>query len=205
MPRILAPRLLQRIAPILPRASAAAAALAVLALLPGLAAWSAQFDIKPGLWDIKVVRQIVDGHDASAQMAQVLAHAQQALANLPPEQRARMEAMLNNAGVSQGTNGSFRICVSAQMAHRDAPIIDRDGRCKPTVLNHTGNQVNFQFSCTTNGTTMQGKGDAVMSAEQITTRTDVTTSSAGGAHHIQNETRMQYVAADCGDLKPPAG
>lgn len=172
----------------------------------GIAAHAAGLGLKPGLWEVKVVKQVMDGRDMSAQMAAAMSQAQQALASLPPEQRARLEAMMNNSGVGRSNNGTFRICISPEMAQQNAPVLDKDGRCKPVTLSRQGNRVDFQFDCTTNGTSMQGKGEATVTPESVSTHTEMTTSSAtGGSHQMQNDTQMSYVSADCGDLKPPRG
>jgi hypothetical protein len=172
----------------------------------GLAVHAAGLGLKPGLWEVKVVKQLMDGRDMSAQVAAAMSQAQQALASLPPAQRARLEAMMNNAGVGSAANGSFRICVTPEMAQQNAPVLDKDGRCRPAVLERHGDRVDFQINCTTNGTTMQGKGEATITAESVNTHTEMTTTSAtGGSHQMQNDTLMSYISADCGDVKPPHG
>src|SRR5665213_1092278 len=147
-------------------------ALVALTAPPG---YGAGLGLKPGLWEVRPIKQVVDGHDMSAQMAAALAQAQQALANLPPEQRAQVQSMLNQNGISRGGDGSFRICVSPEMAKRDTPILDRNGRCQPGATDHNGNKTTFQFSCGFNGTTMAGKGEASVAGDVITTRTNTTT------------------------------
>jgi hypothetical protein len=165
---------------------------------------AAGLGLKPGLWEVKVVKQLMDGRDVSAQMSAAMSQAQQALAKLPPEQRARIEAMMNNAGVGRTNNGTFRICVSPEMAQQNAPVLDKDGRCQPVMLSRHGDRVDFQFDCSTNGTSMQGKGEATVTPESVNTHTEMTTTSAtGGSHQMQNDTQMSYISADCGDLKPP--
>ena len=164
--------------------------------------------LKAGLWEVKVLKQIMDGRDMSAQMAAAMSQAQAALANLPPEQRARIQAMMSNAGVGVGPGGSgggFRICISPQMAQRNAPVLDKDGRCRPVMLTRHGDQVDFQFSCNSNGTAIQGKGEATITAESVSTHTEMTTTSSNGTHQLQNDTQMSYISADCGDVKPPQG
>jgi len=185
-------------------AGASAAAL-VLAAGAGIAVRAAGIGLKPGLWEVKVVKQVMDGRDMSAQVNAAMGQAQQALASLPPEQRARIEAMMNNAGVGRGANGAFRICVSPEMAQRNAPVLDKDGRCRPVMLARHGDQVDFQFSCNSHGTTMQGRGQATIAADSISTHTEMTTTSSNGTHQMQNDTRMTYISADCGSVRPPQG
>ena len=171
-------------------------------VLVGLAAFAAGMTLKPGLWEIKVVKQVMDGRDMSAQMAAAAANMQQAMANMTPEQRAKMQAMLpSTAGL--GGNGGFRICVSPEMAKRNTPVIDKDGRCQPATVNHSGNVTTYEFSCSSNGSSRQGKGQVTTVGDVITTVADMTSTTANGATHVMhNESEMHFLGADCGDLKP---
>lgn len=107
--------------------------------------------LKPGLWDARLVRQIVDGHDVSAQLTEYIAKAQTAVANLPPETRARAQAKLDEAGVNPGSNASCRICVSPAMAASDLPIMDKDDSCRPVLLSRSRKHTTFRVDCTVNG------------------------------------------------------
>jgi Protein of unknown function (DUF3617) len=174
----------------------AAAALEVLAAGIGL---------KPGLWEVRVVKQVIDGRDMSAQIAQSATRMEQAMANLPPEQRARLEAMLKQRGIGQDGNGSYRVCITPQMAKRDAPVLDKEGRCKPIKLSHHGDRTSFAFDCSSGRMTTKGKGVATISDELVTTQVDATTQSAQGETHVMHsESEMKYVGPDCGDVKPNA-
>ena len=178
----------------------------LIALSVVRAATPAGGGLKPGLWEVQVVKQVVDGHDISAQLQASLTEAQRLLNSLPPAQRAHLMGLLNQAGVTTGTDGSFRICVSPQMAQRDLLFFDRDGRCRPSVTSRSGNQLRFRVQCTTQGTTMTGQGQATLGPDLITSRMDLTTRSGDGASHaVQNVTQMRYISGDCGELRPPSG
>jgi len=184
----------------IPRVIVSAALLAALAA----GAMAAGFGLKPGLWEIHIVKSVVDGRDNTASIAAVSDRMQQMLATLPPDQRAMVEAKLKQSGVSQGSNGSFRICVSPAMAKLDKPIVDKDGRCQPAVVQHDGARTSYEFNCTTDGTTTTGKGTAVASGDTITAHVEMTVQQAGGqAHSMQNDTQMSFVGADCGSIRPP--
>jgi hypothetical protein len=61
----------------------------------------------------------------------------------------------------------------------------------------------YEFTCSYNGTTRQGKGEAVASGDSITNRVDMTTTqSSGQTRTFHNETEMHYLGSDCGDVKP---
>jgi Protein of unknown function (DUF3617) len=176
-----------------------------LVALIALDAYAAGFGLKPGLWEVRVVKQIVDGRDVSAQVAGATAQLQQLMANMPAEQRAKIDAMLKDKGISQGSDGNFHLCVSPEMAKLDKPIVDKDGHCQPATLKHSGNKTTYEFNCTANGVTSSGKGEATVAGDLITTQTDATTKNTSGATHVMhNESEMKFLGADCGNVKPPS-
>ncbi|MGA2778264.1 MAG: DUF3617 domain-containing protein [Steroidobacteraceae bacterium] len=180
--------------------------LIALAVLASLTVYAAGMGLKPGLWEVKIVKQVVDGSDHTAQMAGVADRMQQAMANMPPAQRAQMEANLKAHGIGQGGDGGFRICITPEMAKRDRPIVDKDGRCEPATVTRNGDQMSYEFSCTINGATTAGKGVATISPELVSTHMELTRTDAKGASHLmQNDTQMTFISADCGDVQPPGG
>ncbi len=175
----------------------------VFAAFVAVTAYAAGMGIKPGLWEVKIVKQIVDGRDQTAQMAGAADKMQQAMANMPAAQREKMEAAMKQHGMGQGSDGGFRICITPEMAKRDKPVLDKEGRCQPATVTHNGNQMSFEYSCAFNGSTMSGKGISTISGDTVTTHVDATrTDSKGASHTMQNDTQMTFVSADCGDLQP---
>lgn len=156
--------------------------------------------LKAGLWETKVVKQVVDGRDMTAQLAAATAQMQQMMANMTPEQRARIQSM---PGAGFGGNGTVQICVSPEMAKRDTPMIDKEGQCPPANVKHEGDVTTYEFSCTSNGKTRQGKGETTTNGDVVTNRVDMTTQGAGGQTHTMHiESEMRYIGADCGSIKP---
>jgi hypothetical protein len=187
------------------RASAAFTLLTVLAA-PVLTAHAADMGYKPGLWENKTLKLVVDGQDMSAQMAAIMAKRDQMMAVLPPDQRAKVEAMYKSSGLSQGSNGSFRICISPEMAKRANPIVDKDARCPAAKVTRNGNQTRFEMNCTYNGVTTAGKGTSTNSGDVVTTEIDMTTTGPaanGKTQVIHTEAELHYIGPDCGDVKPP--
>lgn len=172
--------------------------LVLLAILV-TAAYGADSRMKPGLWEVRIVKRVMDGRDQTAQMAGLSAQMQQAMANLPPDQRARIQSTLkHNSGISDVT----RTCISPEMAKRDAPIIDQAERCQPTSVKRNGEHTTFEFNCNINGTTSTGKGESTISGDVVTTQTDITMHTPDGATHVmQNESEMRFISPDCGDVK----
>jgi hypothetical protein len=178
----------------------------IVVSLMGLAAGSglaAGFGLKPGLWETRVVKHLTDGRDTTSQMTGVMSQMQQNLARLPPEQRARMEAMMKERGaMTMGTEGTTRLCISREMAGRDKPIIDPEGHCQPAKISQSGNHTSFEFNCSTNGTVMTGKGESTAEGDTIVSRVDIIRTANGEKHVMHNETEMKFLGADCGNVKP---
>jgi len=175
-----------------------------LIVLASAAAFAAGFGLKPGLWEMHIVKQVNDGHDMSAQLATASSQMQQMLASVPADQRARVEAAMKQSGTSSLGSGVVRLCVTPEMANRDTPIVDRDGHCQPSSVNRSGNRTTFEFNCKLQGGgEMTGKGESENSGDLITMKVDATTHTASGATHVMHtENELKYVGADCGDVKP---
>ncbi|MBI4988339.1 MAG: DUF3617 domain-containing protein [Rhodocyclales bacterium] len=171
----------------------------ILALgLSLLAAPAFAGDMKAGLWEMKTSKQIIDGQDMQAQMRQM----QQQMAGLPPEQRKQMEAMMGRQGMSMGPGGATRMCISEEMAKRDAPMIDHEGRCQPTKMSRSGSTTRYEYDCAIEGRRTQGKGESTVSGNTINSRMDAVTMDASGRHTMQMESQMTYLGPDCKGLTP---
>ncbi|MEZ5615072.1 MAG: DUF3617 domain-containing protein [Rhodocyclaceae bacterium] len=170
----------------------------------GLALFSASAlagDMKAGLWEVKTIRQVVDGQDMQAQMRQM----QQQMAGLPPEQRKQMEAMMGRQGIGMGPGGATRMCISEEMARRDAPVVDPEGRCQPSKISRSGSTMRYEIDCTSNGRRTTGKGESTFSGNTVRSRMDMTTMDASGRHTMQTESQMTYLGPDCKGLAPVGG
>lgn len=156
--------------------------------------------MKPGLWEMRIIKNIVDGRDMAALLAAKSAQMQQAMASLPPDQAARLQSTLK---LGAGGTAATRICISPEMAKRASPVIDQGGHCQPATVTRNGDTTTFEFSCTINGATSSGKGQSTISGDVITTRTDITSQAPNGTTHVMhNESEMRFVGPDCGDVKP---
>jgi hypothetical protein len=154
--------------------------------------------MRPGLWEIKLVRQFMDGRDVTVLVPAALAGMQQLMGNMTPQQRKQVEATLGKPPA----NTTQRICISPAMAAGDKPLLPPDIKCEPTAFNREGSRVSFEFSCADQGRTTTGKGESTLANESVSTRIDMVTNDASGKHTWQNETKATYVGADCGGLVP---
>ena len=59
----------------------------------------AEEGMKPGLWEMRIVKNVVNGHDTLADMAGLNAKMAAQMEKLTPQQRAQMGAMMGQAGM----------------------------------------------------------------------------------------------------------
>jgi Protein of unknown function (DUF3617) len=160
--------------------------------------------LKPGLWEVKPIRQVVDGQDMTAQMTAASAKMEQAMANMSPAQRKQMEAMMGAQGMpnQNAAPGATRVCISPAMAAQDKPMVDPEGRCEPAKVARSGNKSSFEFNCSGNGRTEVGTGESTLSGDTVATRVDMTMTDARGRHTMQSESQMTYLGPDCQGVRP---
>lgn len=170
----------------------------ILAAVSAVAQGAADPAVKPGLWEVTLTRQFMDGRDVTVLVPAALAGYQQLMGNMSPQQRRQVEATLGKAPAST----TQRICISAEMAAGDKPLLPPDVKCQPSSFNRDAGRVTFEFSCSDQSGTTAGKGESTLGAEQVKTRIDMVTNNANGKHTWQNETLATYIGADCGTLKP---
>lgn len=173
----------------------------VISLILSSAAFAQTNALKPGLWEVKIVRQVMDGKDMGAQMAAAQAKMQESMAKMSPQQRQQIEQMMKGSGV-QSQGGAIRMCISAEMAAKNESWNAQQSQCPPTKVTHSGNKVAYEINCTTNGHTMVGRGESVVSGDKVTVHTDMTMTDAHGKHAMLNDSEMSYLGADCKGLQP---
>jgi hypothetical protein len=118
-----------------------------IVLLAGLAAWAADpipLDVKPGQWEATVTTQFT-GMPQARQMPQI---SPDQLGKLPPEQRARVEAMLKQTAGGPRTSTS-KSCVKKEDLTK-LPL-NNDQSCKTTIVNSSRARQEIQMECDRNG------------------------------------------------------
>lgn len=150
--------------------------------------------LQPGLWEVTSSNMQVDGQqmpDMQFMMGQ--------LKNLPPEQRAMMEQMLQKQGVTLGGNG-VQICLTpAQVQSNDIPLTDPKSGCSQKITARNGKTWNFQFSCPK----AQGTGQAqFLSDKEFTTKVVGTFNATGRQQNGSMDTRAVWLGAQCGTVAP---
>jgi hypothetical protein len=174
--------------------------LPILCALALASAATAQADTgkrKAGLWEVQTTTN-VGGADMS-----------DALAKVPPEQRAMVEQMMKQRGLGAGAKpSSFRYCVSKEQAEKDfQPRTDPDSDCQHTMSPMSGNEVKFSFSCKRkDGSTASGEGRAYdLTPESYALQMSMHATHQGRPMDMKTEQKGHWVGADCGAIKPSGG
>ncbi len=156
------------------------------AALTAGAAWAqASTDMKPGLWETRILKMEQNGQDMLAQM-------RQAMASVPPAQRKQM-------GMSE--DGAMRVCYSAAMVKGDNWLTGKNAQqpdCSPPKVNRSGNRATFEMTCKD----MTSKGESVATGDQITIKTESVMGAGANKTKIAQEMQMKFLGSDCGDVKP---
>jgi hypothetical protein len=151
--------------------------------------------VKPGLWEL--TNKIKTG---DMQTDQALSAALSQLAALPPEQRARVEAMMGQNGVSMpqaGSDGSLKLtaCVTPEMAARKELPLNQQGKCT-TKQDSVPGGLNVSFSCTDPASS--GSGQIRFQGDNAYTMTmNVINNSGTGPQNATVESTGRWIGATC--------
>jgi hypothetical protein len=168
---------------------------ALISLAMLAAAHASAQTIKPGLWESN--SKIKTGN---AQTDQAMSMAMQQLANMPPAQRAQLEAMMKQNGVSmprQGADGGMAItaCVTPEMAARKELPLNQKGKCTSTQEAVAGG-INIAFTCTEPASS--GNGQIRFDGDTAYTMTmNVTNSTGSGPQKVVVESSGRWIGATC--------
>ncbi len=165
--------------------------LSVLLLLAPLACRAADditpLAVKPGLWESTVTMQ-----------SGMPAIPPEALAQLSPEQRARIEAQMNTPHTSQAcyTSDSFK----KPLEFGDRP----NSTCKRSVTSSSAGALDFHIECDNGRTKSSGDGHIrAVSPESIKGEIVSSTIVDGrGAISSRISFNSKWIGSDCGSVKP---
>ncbi len=169
-------------------------------LLTAPAAQAGDTWISPGLWEVRVTKQLLDGVDLTPQVALLQSQLPRWMASLPPEQRSQVGAMLGKQGIPG--QALANVCVSPAMAAHDQLPLPPEANCEATHFRRDGPRVEFGLTCLGKKRTLTGSGDALLAGDRISARVRLDSAGKGGPHRIDSEAELRYLGRDCGDIKP---
>jgi len=153
--------------------------------------------MKPGLWEIRQTPELAPDQQAK------LKQAQEALAGMTPEQKAMMEKMMAQRGVSLNMSGgtiTIKSCLSKEQAERNTPpVVDAKSRCTHDVK-RSGNTIHTHFNCADPAS--EGDSDVTLTSDGFTSKTRITTQRNGKTETVSISGDGRWLGSDCGGLKP---
>lgn len=178
-----------------------ATTVAGVALLWASASWAADdikpLDVKPGLWETKASTETAGMPKMPAAQMPL-----EALSKLPPEQRAKMEAMMKSRAAGGPMVTTTRTCITRESLSSGRAFARVQASCANRIIASTSSKLQIHMECNEG---MKMTGD--MTVERLDAEhTKGSMVMKGGQPEHPIETKMSFetrwLAADCGDVKP---
>jgi Protein of unknown function (DUF3617) len=148
-------------------------------------------NVKEGLWEMTVTHSMA-GMPAAPNLPP------DALAKLPPDQRARIEAMMNGSP----STDVHKECVTQEKLEQHSAFSANRGSCARTVTSSTGSKMQVKFHCEDKQTTSDGSllVEAISSDNVKATMHSVSNSN-GHTMNMDFVITSKYLGPACGDVK----
>jgi hypothetical protein len=172
--------------------------LAGFAVLLPLAAWAADvrpLDAKVGLWETSASTE-VSGMPAMPQIPEAT------LAKMPPEQRARLEAMMKSRSGGGGPQMTTKVCLTRESLQAGA-LGRNDKSCTSNVVSSSASKQLIHVECNQGEAKSTGDLTVELVDPQHMKGTMLMKSSVGGqSRDMKMSFDTKWIAADCGAVKP---
>jgi hypothetical protein len=170
--------------------------LASLMLFAVVAAQRPVPPVKPGLWEVRASMLDANGKETAPPE-------QAALANMPPEARARMTEMMKARGLSMpDANGVMRVCLTKETFESGRwQQMASDAGCTTNFSTQTSSTWKWHSSCPTLNS--ESDGETVFSnPESYRTSLKTTITAKDKTTTSTRIVQSKWLAAACGDVKP---
>jgi hypothetical protein len=171
----------------------------VLAIVVAAGANAQSLQRKPGLWEIEM-----GGSGAGMNMPNMQEH----MAQMPPEQRAKMEEYMKQRGMSFGANSmKMRVCLTPQDVKEEKDSMDsflkkgrNDDNCTSKALSRSATEIRFSAVCKdADGETREMQGRVYdISPEHYSMELNGHSKERG---EMKMQQKARWLSADCGNVK----
>jgi hypothetical protein len=156
-----------------------------------------KLDVKPGLWEMKSVTSMKSE-------GEIL---RPDLSKLPPDQRARVEAMLQERMSGKPRTSVWQSCVTEEEIKRGFDLDKEERRnCKRQVLDESARHMKFTESCAPGGDDgVKTEGAFELTAkggDAVTAQGEMKFVGPKQAGTVKFEFSGRRLGSSCGDLKP---
>jgi hypothetical protein len=152
--------------------------------------------VKPGLWEARMSGLDADGRE-------VPLPEQAALANMPPEMKAKMAEAMKARGLTMpDANGMTKVCLTKEMFDSgDWEQLVSQAGC--TMNYSTVSKTNWKWHSSCPSLKSESDGEIVFeSAERYRTKITSTVNVMGKTTTTTRLVQAKWAGADCGDVKP---
>lgn len=154
---------------------------------------------KPGLWEVQM--------SASGAGIGAMPNMNERMAQMPPEQRAQMEAYMKQRGMSFGANSmTTRYCLTPQDVSEEKASADSflkgkgKDNCKSRTIARSATEVKFSAVCKDgDGETRQVDGRIYDLSPEHFSMDMTSRGNRNGEQRIQQ--KAHWISADCGNIK----
>ena len=165
-------------------------------LLSGLVLWAADnithLNVKEGLWETTSTRLMTGAGIPS-----------DSLAKMPPEQRARVEAMMKQNGLGTPATTVQKECVTKEKLEKLTAFgTTSQGDCSHTVVNSSGSRLEMKLQC--QGKDHESEGTVlieVVNSDTVKGKMQFATNSKGKNMNMEMSFTGRYLGSSCGDIK----
>ena len=169
--------------------------LLALVVFSSLTLWAADnitpLNVKEGLWEMTVTHSM-SGMPAMPDIPPDV------LAKMPPEQRARMEAMMKG-GPSTDVR---KECITKEKIEKNSAFSNNRGDCTRTVVNSTGSKLEVKIHCEEKQASTDGTLVLETAGSDHVKGTMQSATNANGHTMNMNFTfSSKYLGPACGDVK----
>ena len=166
-----------------------------LIVFSALTLWAADnitpLNVKEGLWEMTVTHSM-SGMPAMPDIPPDV------LAKMPPEQRARMEAMMKG-GPSTDVR---KECITKEKIEKNSAFSNNRGDCTRTVVNSTGSKLELKIHCEEKQASTDGTLVLETAGSDHVKGTMQSATNANGHTMNMNFTfSSKYLGPACGDVK----
>lgn len=148
-------------------------------------------NVKEGLWEVTVT------HSMSG-MPAMPAIPPETLAKMPPEQRARIEAMMKG-GASTDVR---KDCVTKEKLDKQTAFSDNRKECTRTVVNSTGSKLEVKLHCEDKQTSSDGTLLLeALGSDNVKGSMHFVTNSNSRTMNMDFTFSSRYLGPACGDVK----
>lgn len=157
--------------------------------------WAADFkplDLKMGLWETTSTFQTSGMPPVSIPP--------DALANMTPEQRARVESMMKGSG--NGRTTTAKSCMTPEKMKKHEMFTNDNSDCTRAVVSSSSSKLEMRLQCNSKGTKTDGTFRIeALNSEHVKGSMQMVSTGEDHTMHMNSNFTSRWLGPNCGDVK----